>query len=94
MKLVTFQDDQGRRHKSLIRDNDTDPTIGLIQSPPDLSQLDWQAMQVNLHNALLDKGILTVSDAQDRVSDFNQCVLAAIGKPLFSLYQMEALNNG
>lgn len=93
MKLVSFQDDDGRRHKSLIRNNDTDPTIGLIQSPPDLSQLDWRAMEVNLHNALLDKGILTLSDAQSRVSDFNQCVLAAIGKPLFGLYQKE-FDNG
>lgn len=82
----------GRKHKSLIRNGDTDPTIGLIQSPPDLTQLDWQAIQVNLHNALLDKGIITLSDAQSRVNDFNQCVLAAIGKPLFRLYQQENSN--
>ena len=41
MKLVTFEDGNGYKHKSLIRDNDTDPSIGLLQSPPDIDQLDW-----------------------------------------------------
>lgn len=93
MKLVTFERD-GKRYKSLIRDNDTNPEIGLIVSPPDLSQLDWQAIETKLHNALLDKNLVTLHEVQSRQAEFNQCVLAAIGKPLFSLYQNEELNNG
>lgn len=92
MKLVTFEDESGYKHNSLIRDNDTDPTIGILQSPPNLDQLDWQVIKVTLHNMLLEKGLITLGDAQNQASEFNKCVLSAVGKPLFRLYQQENHN--
>lgn len=94
MKLVTYEDTNGRKHKSLIRDNDNDPSIGLLQSPPDLEQLDWEVIKTTLHNLLLEKSILTMSDAQHKQTEFNQCVLVAVAKPLMRLYQQENTNNG
>lgn len=87
MKLLTFTDDNGYSYKSLVRDNDTDPSIGLIQSPPDLRQLDWEAIAKNIHNALLERGLLTIQDVQIRSTEFNQIILAKVGKKIFSLYQ-------
>lgn len=87
MKLLTYEDPNGYKHKSLVRDTDTDPSIGLLHSPPNLDALDWRIIRVTLHNLLLEKGILTMEDAQNRQNEFNQCVLVAVGKPLMRLYQ-------
>lgn len=94
MKLVTYQDSNGYKHKSLIRDNDTDPSIGILQSPPSLEQLDWHVIKMTLHNMLLERGIITLDDAQSRADEFNKCVLTAVAKPLFRLYQQETESNG
>lgn len=92
MRLVTYEEPNGKKHKSLIRDTDTDPSVGLLQSPPDLEQLNWELIKVTLHNLLLEKGILTMSDAQHKPNEFNQCVLVAVAKPLMRLYQQETHN--
>lgn len=92
MKLVTYEDTNGYKHKSLIRNGDSDPSIGLLQSPPNLDLLDWRIIRITLHNLLLEKGILTMSDAQNKNQEFNQCVLVAVGKPLMRLYQQENLD--
>lgn len=89
MKLLTFTDADGFSHKSLVRDNDTDPSIGLIQSPPDLRQLDWEAIVKNIHNALLERELFTIQDVQIRSTEFNQIILAKVVKPIFHLYQKE-----
>lgn len=86
MKKVFFTRD-GFNYASLIRDNDTDPSTGIIQSPPDLRQLDWNSIQRNLHNALLEHNLLTLKDIQIRQNEFNKIVLSAVGKPLMNLYQ-------
>lgn len=88
MKKVFFTRD-GFNYASLIRDNDTDPTAGIIQAPPDIRQLDWELIQRKLHNELLERGLLTLKDVQIRQNEFNKIVLSAVGKPLMNLYQEE-----
>ena len=92
MKLLTYEDTNGYKHKSMVRDMDTDPSIGLLHSPPNLDQLDWHVIRVTLHNLLLEKGIVSLSDAQNKQNEFNQCVLIAVAKPLMRLYQKENLD--
>lgn len=87
MKLVTFTDGDGYAYNSLIRDGDIDPSIGLIQSPPDLRLLDWESIAKNIHNALLERGLLTINDIQIRQTEFNQIILAKVAKQIFKLYQ-------
>lgn len=94
MKLVTYEDTNGYKHKSLIRDNDTDPSIGLLQSPPNMELLEWDVIKVTLHNMLLEKGLISLNDIQIRTNEFNQCVLSAVGKPLFRLYQQQENRDG
>lgn len=89
MKLLTYTDSDGFTYQSLVRDNDTDPSIGLIQSPPDLRQLDWDAIARNIHNALLERELLTIQDVQIRSAEFNQIILAKVGKRIFALYQQQ-----
>lgn len=93
MKLLTFTDDEGYNHKSLVRDNDTDPAIGLIQSPPDLRQLDWEAIVKNIHNALLERELFTIQDVQIRSTEFNQIILARVVKQIYRLYQEQETEN-
>lgn len=87
MKLLTYTDSDGFTYQSLVRDNDTDPSIGLIQSPPDLRQLDWDAIARNIHNALLERELFTIQDIQIRGTEFNQIILAKVVKQIYRLYQ-------
>lgn len=87
MKLLTYTDEDGFTYQSLVRDNDTDPSIGLIQSPPDLRQLDWEAIVKNIHNALLERELFTIQDVQIRSTEFNQIILAKVVKQIYRLYQ-------
>lgn len=87
MKELTFTDKDGFNHKSLVRDTDTDPSVGILKSPPDLRQLDWQEISRNIHNALLERDLITIQDVQIRSTEFNQIILAKVGKRIFALYQ-------
>ena len=94
MKQVTYTDSDGLKYLSLMRDIDTDPAQGILQSPPDVRALDWNVIQVTIHNQLLERGLLTLKDIQIRQNEFNQIVLAAVAKPLARLYQNGESNNG
>lgn len=89
MKKVIYTDENGFNHNSLLRDSDTDPAAGLLQSPPDLRQLDWDEITRIIHNKLLERGLLTIKDVQIRNNEFNQIILASVGKKIFALYQQE-----
>ena len=91
MKSVTYTDQNGYNHNSLLRDADTDPSIGILQSPPDLRQLNWEEIARTIHNALLERGLLTVHDVQIRNNEFNQIILAKVGKKIFALYQQQEI---
>lgn len=95
MKKVTFTDDNGYNHHSLVRDGDTDPSTGILQSPPDLRRLDWEEMARVIHNKLLERDLINLKDVQIRQNEFNQIILASVGKRIFALYQeQESTNNG
>jgi len=87
MKQVIYTDSNGLQHKSILRDSDTDPSIGLLQSPPDILSLDWEAIPKIIHNKLLEAGLFTIQDVQIRSNDFNKIILATVGKRILALYQ-------
>jgi hypothetical protein len=89
LRQVIYTDEGGYNHSSLVRDGDTDPSIGLLQSPPDLRQLDWEEIARTIHNALLERGLITLKDVQIRSTEFNQIIMAKVGKKIFALYQQE-----
>jgi hypothetical protein len=89
LKKVVFTDKDGLKRLSILRDKDNDPEAGIIQSPPDLSQLDWQVIVKNIHNGLMEHELITLKDVQIRGAEFNKIIMAAVVKPIFGLYQQE-----
>jgi hypothetical protein len=89
LKLLTFVDDNGITRKSLVRDGDTDPSIGLIQSPPNVQDLDWETIAKNIYLKLLERGLFTLKDIQVRNTEFSQVIMSSVVKPIYGLYQEE-----
>lgn len=87
MKHLEYHDSRGYKQRSLVRDTDTDPTIGIPQELPDIESLDWETIKRDLHAKLLDRQLLELSDIQQRQADFIWCITAALKKPLMRLYQ-------
>lgn len=87
MKTVIYTDPDGLKHLSTIRDNDTDASIGILQSPPDLRQLDWQEIPKEIHNLLVEGGFFSLKDVQIRQTEFNKIINSTIIKRIFRLYQ-------
>lgn len=95
MKLVSWTDENGWMHRSLLRDIDHDPSRGILQDPPDINQLDWESIKRTLHNQLVARDIFTASDlnkpqAQQAIPG---AVLAALRKPLIELYRRGGPSN-
>jgi hypothetical protein len=89
MKIMNYSDNNGYHYKSLVRDGDFDPSIGILQAPPDLRQLDWEMIVRNIHNELLARGLITLQDVQIRNIEFNQLIMAKVVKPIYALYQQQ-----
>ena len=87
MRIVVYEDGDGYRHRALIRDTDSDnqAAFGVRVDPPDLRMLDWEGVMRDLHNALVDQGIITWMDAQR--GDIRGAILTAMHRRLQSLYR-------
>jgi hypothetical protein len=61
MKIVIWKDKHGYKHRSLLRDTDRDDqaAYGVPQDPPDLNQIDWEEVKKEIHNHLVEKGLIT-----------------------------------
>lgn len=87
MKIAEYTDANGYRQKAFIRDNDTNPQQGIPLVMPDIEGMDWDRIKRRLHGLLLDKGLLTIEDIQQRPADFQWCIITAVKRPLLVLYQ-------
>lgn len=88
MKQITWTDERGYRHRSLVRDGDSDEMAnqGILQDPPSLEELDWEGIKRDLHNALVDAGLYSWRDVQ-RKQGLRGAILSAIKKRLIYLYR-------
>lgn len=86
MKTVTWVDKQGWSHQSLLRDNDPDASApqGIPQDPPDVNSLDWDAIKRDLHQELLNRGLLNWSDLE-RLQNSLSAVATTVLKPYLVL---------
>jgi len=89
LKIVNWTDSDGFNHRSLLKDSDHDSLAsrGIPQDPPDVRRLDWRAIQRNLHNELLNRGLLTFEDVQERSSEVSAAMRVALLRPLIRLYR-------
>lgn len=91
MRQVTWTDGQGYKHRSLVRDTDPDDAApkGILQDPPSLERIDWEAVKRDLHNALVDGGLCSWREvqAQGAADGLRGSILAALRNKLIALYR-------
>jgi hypothetical protein len=93
MKLVTWTDNRGYKHRSLVRDGDSEEMgpQGILQDPPNLDELDWEGIKRDLHNSLVDIGLISWRDVQE-VRGLRGAIISAMKRRLVYLYR-EAEND-
>ena len=88
MRRVTWTDDRGYKHSSLVRDGDPDEMAsqGVLQDPPNLEELDWEGVKRDLHNSLVDLGLISWRNVQE-IRGLRGAILSAMKRRLVSLYR-------
>jgi hypothetical protein len=92
MKLVTWTDDNGYRRRAYIRNGDNEdhaPTLGVPADVPDLSNLDWESVQRDLHNLFTDRGYITWADVQLSQTGINTAVQSVLVRRIVQLYRQQ-----
>ncbi|MHC4544801.1 MAG: hypothetical protein ACYTDW_19690 [Planctomycetota bacterium] len=91
MKLVKWTDKDGFNHLSLLRESDPDDLApsGIMQSPPDLRGLDWAAIVRELHNLLVDRGLITWKDVQVSQNGINSALMTVLKNKIINLYKLQ-----
>jgi hypothetical protein len=93
MRLVSWEDDRGYKHRSLIRDDDPDDMAsqGILQDPPNLDELDWEGIKRDLHNHLVSGGLISWRNVQE-IRGLRGAILSSMKRRLVQLYR-EAEND-
>lgn len=93
MRVVTWTDKNGYKHRSLVRDDDPDDMAeqGVLQDPPNLEELDWADIKMDLHNALVERGLFSWRNVQER-GGLRGAILSTMKRRLVYLYR-EAEND-
>lgn len=87
MRTVKWTDANGYKWRSLVRDGDPDEAAkqGILQGPPNLEELDWAAVKRDLHNALVDSGLFSWRDVQEKPG--LQGAILTLKRRLVTLYR-------
>jgi len=94
LRLVKWTDETGFLRQARVRDDDRDedaPRIGIPSDPPDLGQLDWHAIERELHNELAERGLFTWRDVQRAQNAVSSAVRRIVTKRIIELYKTEVL---
>ena len=96
MRSVGWTDNDGYKHQSLVRDGDPDSAAetGIPNDPPDLNQLDWNEIERELHNRLVEAGLITWVDVQRSQNGLTGIVRAVVHKRIVQLYKLQEVDNG
>lgn len=88
MKLVDYTDQNGFKHKVLIKDGDGEEMApyGVPVGPPDLDALDWEYLKREMNNALFENELFTWDDVQ-RSQIGVQPALTIMKRALIALYR-------
>jgi len=89
MKLVEWTDENGYKHLSLLRNDDPDDMAlyGIQKDPPDVSSFDWQVIKKELHNALVERRLVTWRDVQLNKDSITSAVLSILRRRLITLFK-------
>lgn len=88
MKTIEWEDKDGYKRRALVRDGDPEdqPEQGIQQGPPPLDRIDWEGVKRGLHNRLMDAGLFTWKDVQEK-GDLRGIILAEFRQRLIYLYR-------
>ena len=92
MKLVKWYDDDGFLRHVYARDGDSDELAretGVKHEPPDLSQIDWVGVERELHNLLIERGIITWADVQSQQDGLMNTVKTVMKRNIITLYRQK-----
>lgn len=75
---ATYEDDTGRKWLVLVPPDETDLSRGIVQGPPDITELNLpERVAVRLHNELFNRGLITRSDVKGRAMEVHAALQAA-----------------
>lgn len=94
MKQVKWIDERGKIHLSLIRETDSDDMakFGIPQDPPDISDI-LEMAKIELHNSLVECGILTYNDIIKYQNSVSAIVKRVISNKIVSRYRERDTNS-
>lgn len=93
MKVLTWEDKHGYKYRSLVRNNDDNPEIGLPDNIPDLNQIDWEQVKKELHNRLTENELITWKDVQLSQNGVTSAILSVLKRRIINLYKLEVKND-
>ncbi len=96
-RRVTYTDDAGRRWTVLLPDDkpDSDAPMGIPVGPPSLESLELpEELEVRLHNALHDRGLLTARDIKVRRSHLTGALQSAFRVDIVRVAALYAVEKG
>ena len=91
MKAVVWTGVHGKKHRSMLRDDMPEyrPQDGYLSDPPDIFQLNWERLKIQLHNELVNRGLFTYQDVINSQNGLTAAVLAVFRKEVKNLYRQQ-----
>lgn len=93
VKKVMWVDSHGFKRCSLVRDDDTDPELGIPVGPPPLDGI-MQEIERDLHNELMELGLFSLKDISRSGNALTGAILGAIRTKLINLYKERETKHG
>ena len=94
MKRVIYEDKDGFKQVSLIRDSDPDTMApqGIPCGPPDIRELDWESIWRDINNLLVDRGFTNLQSLN--IGGLDNSIIIPIKRRLVSAYKHKEKQNG
>lgn len=92
MRIIQKIDENGYKHLYYIKDIDLDTAKGIPADPPNINELDWDAIKREIHNALIDARLIQLQNIRRSNSGLDNILLKPIKRRLIELYR--SIENG
>lgn len=86
-KEVIWTDKKGKKHRAIVKDGMVDPAQGYQQDPPDIFELDWEQIKLDLHNQLVNRRLFTIEDVIAQQNGLAGAIIGALRKKVKALYR-------
>jgi len=89
MKLIEWLDDEGFKHLSWVKDNEgpEQGPRGMSNDPPDLDNIDWHSIKLELHNRLVERRLTNWDKVQKEQTALSSILQGIIKRHLVTLFR-------